>query len=98
MRMKNWLAAGIAMAAALALAGCGGKGKEESVPEAAENAKDDYIYVAEYESLGGDDYAVGNAMMDGQGTVYFVGVEGKQGKAVCKKDGWQPGGNSSRSG
>ena len=90
MRMKNWLAAGIAMAAALALAGCGGKGKEESVPEAAENAKDDYIYVAEYESLGGDDYAVGNAMMDGQGTVYFVGVKENKAKLFARKmDGSQ---------
>lgn len=82
MKIRNWLAAGTAVITALALAGCGGK--EENAPEAAENAKDDFIYVAEYETLGGDGYAVGSVMSDEEGTIYFVG--GKTMRQSCLRE------------
>lgn len=90
MKIRNWLAVGTAVITALALAGCGGKGKEENVPEAAESAKDDFIYVAEYETLGGDGYAVGNVMSDEEGTIYFVGGKDNATKLFARKaDGSQ---------
>ena len=90
MKIRNWLAAGIVVITTLALAGCGGKGKEENVPEAAESAKDDFIYVAEYETLGEEGYMVGNVMSGDEGTIYFVGGKDNQTKLFVRKmDGSQ---------
>lgn len=88
MKIRNWLAAGAAAISVLALAGCGGK--DETVPDTAENTKDDYIYVAEYETLGGDGYTVGNAVVDEEGTIYFVAGKDEEVKLFAKKmDGGQ---------
>ena len=90
MKTRNWLAAGIVAITTLALAGCGGKGKEESAPEAAESAKDDFIYVAEYETLGEEGYMVGNVMSGDEGAIYFVGGKDDQTKLFVRKmDGSQ---------
>lgn len=90
MKIRNCLVAGIVAITTLALAGCGGKGKEENVPEAAESAKDDFIYVAEYETLGEEGYMVGNVMSGDEGTIYFVGGKDNQTKLFVRKmDGSQ---------
>ncbi len=90
MKIRNCLVAGIVAITTLALAGCGGKGKEENVPDAAESAKDDFIYVAEYETLGEEGYMVGNVMSGDEGTIYFVGGKDNQTKLFVRKmDGSQ---------
>lgn len=88
MKIRNWLAAGAAVISALVLAGCGGK--DENVPDTAESAKDDYIYVAEYQTLGGDGYTVGSTMADEEGTIYFMAGKDEETKLFAKRmDGSQ---------
>lgn len=90
MKIRNWLTVGTAVIATFVLAGCGGKGNEESASETAENAKGDFIYVAEHETLGEGGYVVGSAKCDEEGTVYFVGGKDGETKLFARKmDGSQ---------
>ncbi|HBA69773.1 MAG TPA: hypothetical protein DCZ40_10525 [Lachnospiraceae bacterium] len=86
MKIRNMLAAVGTVILALGLAGCGGK--DESTQEEAENKEEEYVYVAEYQTLGKDGYAVSNMVMGEDGTVYFSAVkEGETKLFAHKTDG-----------
>lgn len=86
MKIKNLLMLGMASILAFALAGCGGKdGESEAVQETAESGGNDYVYVAEYQTLGEDGYMVSSSILDEEGTAYFVAAKDVETKLFAKR-------------
>lgn len=80
MKKKNILYTLMALTVAFVLGGCGQQ--KEEAPKAAEDTEDEYVYVADYHTLGGAGSQVGRAVIGKEQNIFYLEYTNSQTKLI----------------